>query len=267
MGVVYMLILNFALLAGIIFLLWRYACVIGDVSFIDAFWGFGMVLMAWSSWLFIGMPGGRALLLLCLTSLWGMRLSVHLIRRWRAEGPDARYARIIGGQMEAKRWSWNKSALLMVFALQAPLLFITCLPAQLGIMGQVGAGDIGLLAIIGTFAAGVGIAFETIGDAQLHRFKRDPNNTGKVLDTGLWRYTRHPNYFGDFLTWWGIWLIAAQAGMWVALASIIGPIFLSFTLMKWSGAPLLERGLKKRRTGYEDYIRRTSGFFPWPPRS
>jgi steroid 5-alpha reductase family enzyme len=112
----------------------------------------------------------------------------------------------------------------------------------------------------------VGIGFETIGDAQLDRFRKDPANKGKVLDTGLWRYTRHPNYFGDALTWWGLWLIAADIGPWIALASVIGPLFLTFTLTKWSGKALLEKGLHKTRPDYAAYVQRTSGFIPWPPK-
>ncbi|KAB2848132.1 MAG: DUF1295 domain-containing protein, partial [Sphingopyxis terrae] len=103
--------------------------------------------------------------------------------------------------------------------------------------------------------------------AQLDAFRKNPANKGKVLDTGLWRYTRHPNYFGDALTWWGIWLIAADIGLWAAVASVIGPVFLTFTLTRWSGKALLEKGLHKTRPGYADYVQRTSGFFPWPPKT
>jgi steroid 5-alpha reductase family enzyme len=258
--------INLAILIAAIIVLWAVAVRIRDVSFIDAFWGFGMVLMALASWLHAGPPTPRGNMILALTALWGLRLALHLFTRWRAEGEDARYKRIIGGVMEAKGWSWPKTALIMVFAMQAPLLFITCLPAQIGIIASYGNGEIGLLAWIGAIVALAGIMFETIGDAQLKAFKANPDNKGKVLDTGLWRYTRHPNYFGDFTTWWGIWIMAADAGWGVAAATIIGPLFLSFTLMRWSGGPLLERGMKKTRPGYQDYVARTSGFFPWPPK-
>ena len=110
------------------------------------------------------------------------------------------------------------------------------------------------------------MTFETVGDAQLKAFRADPASKGKVLDTGLWRYTRHPNYFGDACAWWGIWLAAAEAGPMIALASLPGPLFLTFTLTKWSGKPLLEKGLAKSRPGYADYVARTSGFLPWPPK-
>lgn len=266
---VIVLAINFAALVGVILLLWRTAVAIRDVSFIDAFWAFGMLLLAWSAAIQAGFGGLRTQLILVLTTLWGLRLAVHLFLRWRATGEDPRYVRIIARTMETKGWSWGKTALLSVFLTQAPLLFLTCLPAQLGIWASASfpPATVGWLAKIGMFAALAGIAFETIGDLQLNAFRGDPANKGKVLDTGLWRYTRHPNYFGDALTWWGIWLVAADAGWEIAAASVIGPIFLTFTLTRWSGKALLEKGLHKTRPGYADYVQRTSGFIPWPPKA
>ena len=265
-GALTMLGVNLAVLMVAILLLWLYAVKIRDVSFIDAFWAFGMVILAWASYFQIDGDGRRAVVLLALTSLWGLRLAFHLFTRWRREGEDPRYKKIIGYAMESKGWGWNKTALLAVFLTQAPLLFITALPAQLGIWASEGGRTImGPIAWLGIAIALTGILFETIGDAQLKSFRSNPVNKGKVLDTGLWRYTRHPNYFGDACTWWGIWLVAAEAGP-LGWISIIGPIFLTFTLTRWSGKPLLEKGLKKSRPGYADYVERTSGFFPWPPR-
>jgi steroid 5-alpha reductase family enzyme len=259
--------LNLLGLLAVILVLWRYACAIRDASFIDAFWAFGMVLLALGTVLQVGTGGQRGLLLFALTALWGLRLSWHLYVRWRAHGEDPRYIKIIGSPMEKNGWSWERTALQVVFLLQMPLLFITCLPAQIGIYASAqDGGVIGPLAIVGAVVALIGIGFETIGDAQLKAFRADPANKGKVLDTGLWRYTRHPNYFGDAATWWGLWLIAADAGLLVALASVIGPVFLTFTLTRWSGKALLEKGLKKTRPEYLAYIERTSGFFPWPPK-
>ena len=259
-------LINLAVLMTAIVGLWLYAVKIRDVSFIDAFWGFGMVILAWASWVQIGDGGRRATVLLALTSLWGVRLALHLLTRWRREGEDPRYAKILGHAMERKGWSWAKTALLSVFLTQAPLLFITALPAQLGMWASEGSGAImGPIAWAGVAIALIGIAFESIGDAQLKAFRADPANKGKVLDSGLWRYTRHPNYFGDACTWWGIWLVAAETGP-AGWFSIIGPIFLTFTLTRWSGKPLLEKGLKKSRPGYAEYVARTSGFFPWPPK-
>ena len=261
-----LLVINAGVLLAAILMLWAYSVRIRDVSFIDAFWPFGMVLLAWICWAQSIAPGARSYLLLGLTTLWGLRLAWHLWTRWRAQGEDPRYAKIIGNIVAKKGWSWSKIALLSVFLTQAPLLFITCLPAQLGIWASDGGRTVlGPLAALGAVIALIGITFESIGDWQLDRFCANPANKGKVLDTGLWRYTRHPNYFGDACTWWGIWLVAAETCQpgWI---SIIGPIFLTFTLTKWSGKPLLERGMKKTRPEYADYVARTSGFFPWPPK-
>ncbi|HEV7311822.1 DUF1295 domain-containing protein [Sphingopyxis sp.] len=260
---------NFAGLIGVILILWGISVVIRDVSFIDAFWAFGMVLLAWGTAWQVGVEAPHTKLLLGLTTLWGLRLAIHLTIRWASHGEDPRYKKILAHTMEAKKWGWAKAALLTVFLTQAPLLFITCLPAQIGIWASASdpAAGVGIVGWIGAAAALAGIAFESIGDAQLDRFRKDPANRGKVLDTGLWRYTRHPNYFGDALTWWGIWLVVLDLGWAPALASVIGPVFLTFTLTRWSGKALLEKGLHKTRPQYADYVARTSGFIPWPPKT
>lgn len=256
--------LNFALLIVIMVILWGISIRIRDVSFIDAFWAYGMAIMASASFVQTEAPGSLAYLIWALTALWGIRLGTHLLLRWRKDGMDPRYKKIIGHAMEKQRMSFARAALLKAWLMQIPLLFMVCLPAQLGIL-LAGAEAPGAIANLGASIALIGIAFETIGDMQLKAFRNNPANHGKVLDTGLWKYTRHPNYFGDFCAWWGIWLIALQAG-WPVWIAVIGPLFLSFTLMKWSGAPLLEKSLKKNRPDYVDYIQRTSEFFPMPPK-
>jgi steroid 5-alpha reductase family enzyme len=258
----HILIVNFALVALLMTVLWGWAAAIKDVSFIDAFWAYGMVLVALATFFISGGDPERKLALTGLTCLWGLRLGTHLFRRWRKSGIDPRYAKILGHAMETKGWSFPRASFQMVFAMQAVLLFVVCLPVQLG---QVATTPLGLTWVgwTGVVIALTGIAFETIGDAQLNAHRANPMMKGRVLDTGLWRFTRHPNYFGDACTWWGIWLIAAETtiGLW----AIIGPILLTWLLTRLSGVPMLERSLKKTRPGYEDYVRRTSGFFPWPP--
>lgn len=247
-------------------LLWMVAVRIRDVSFIDAVWAYGMVGLAWFSVARAGGPaalGAHGIALVALTTLWGVRLGTHLILRWRRLGRDPRYDRILGGAMERKGWSFATAALIMVFLMQGPLLWWVSLPAQAGILERPMA-PLNVLGWLGVALALAGILFETVGDAQLEAFRKDPANAGQVMDRGLWRYTRHPNYFGDALTWWGIYLVAADSG--TAAWTILSPVFLTWTLMKWSGAALLERGLKKSRPGYDEYIRRTSGFFPLPPK-
>ncbi len=255
---------NFALLIGIMLILWLISVRIRDVSFIDSFWAYGMAIMASASIMQVEQPGTLAWVIWALTALWGIRLGTHLFLRWRREGVDPRYRRILGNAMDKQGMSFAMAALLKAWALQMPLLFLVCLPAQLGIL-LAGADTLGPFAVAGGAIALIGIAFETVADLQLKAFRANPANQGKVLDTGLWKYTRHPNYFGDFLAWWGIWLAAAQVG-WPVWIAVVGPVFLSFTLMKWSGAPMLEKALVRNRPDYADYIARTSGFFPWPPK-
>ncbi|QTD55623.1 DUF1295 domain-containing protein [Parasphingorhabdus cellanae] len=256
---------NFILLVGIMIILWLISVRIRDVSFIDSFWAYGMAILAGASIVQAGNTGWLGWTIFGLTVTWGVRLGTHLLLRWRKEGEDPRYAKIISTAMKKKGWSFAKTALIKVWVLQIPLLFMVCLPAQIGIFLAENQ-DLSPVAIIGLVLAMIGITFETIGDAQLRTFKSNPDNKGKVLDTGLWRYTRHPNYFGDFCTWWGIWLVAAQVG-WPVWLAVVGPLFLSFTLTKWSGAPMLEHSLRKNRPNYVDYIERTSGFFPMPPKT
>jgi steroid 5-alpha reductase family enzyme len=258
------LLANAGILLALVLLLWLVSVQLGDVSFIDAFWGAGMGVMAITSFAQTPKPGDLALVLLIMTTVWGFRLGLHLFLRWRQDGEDARYEKMLRRDREKGRFAI--AALTKVFLGQAVLLFITCLPAQLGILSGAYEKPMTGLAWIGLAVFAVGIFFEVVGDWQLKRFKADPAHVGEVMDKGLWRYTRHPNYFGDACVWWGIWLAAASLGLDVALWSVAGPIFLTFTLTKWSGAPLLEGGMKKRRPKYAEYIERTSGFIPMPPK-
>jgi steroid 5-alpha reductase family enzyme len=258
------LAITLAAVVGLMALCWLYSTRIGDVSLIDAIWAFGMVYAVAIAAALNGGPAGPAGgLLIGLVALWGLRLGTHLLARWRRLGRDPRYERILGHAMEQQGMSFAKAAWWRAFGLQGPLLWAVSLPAQAGIITDTGAP----LPVWGWAGVGIalfGIAFETIGDAQLEAFRKNPAMKGKVLDTGLWRYTRHPNYFGDFTAWWGIFIVALAAG--TPWWTVVGPLFLSFTLTRWSGAPMLEKGLQKQRPGYADYIRRTSGFFPLPPR-
>ena len=258
------LVLTLAAVVGLMALCWRYSVAIGDVSFIDAVWAYGMVYaVAVAAALNGGLAGPAGWILFGLVCLWGLRLGTHLLLRWRRLGRDPRYEKIIGNAVDKQGMSFAKAAWWRAFGMQGPLLWGVSLPAQAGILADDGAALPGW-GLIGAALALIGIAFETIGDAQLETFRIDPASKGQVMDKGLWRYTRHPNYFGDFCAWWGIFIvgIAAGAPWW----TIIGPLFLSFTLTRWSGAPMLEQSLKKHRPGYEDYIRRTSGFVPLPPK-
>lgn len=260
------LLTNAAMLVGIVLILWVISLQLNDVSFVDSFWGAGMGLMAVASYVQSPSRGLVATLLLAMTAAWGFRLGIYLLRRWWREGEDQRYERILRKDREKGRFAI--AALTKVWLGQAVLLFLVSSPAQVGILAAGAMDTLAPLAWAGMALYAIGIFFEWTGDWQLAQFKADPKNQGRILDTGLWRYTRHPNYFGDACAWWGIWLVTASVGWEWALYTVAGPIFLTFTLTKWSGAALLEAGMKKKRgDAYADYVRRTSPFFPRPPKN
>ncbi len=250
---------NLLIVMTLMVALWLASIPLRDVSFIDSFWALGMVILAGTTYAMVEGAPQRQQLLVLLTAVWGVRLGLHLLLRWRREGPDRRYVALLA----KAPGNPHLFSLRKVFLTQGPLLWLVTLPVQLGQLDSEPTA-LGTLAMLGAALAVIGILFETVGDWQLARFKADPNNAGAVMDRGLWRYTRHPNYFGDACVWWGLYLVAAEtaSGRW----AVISPIFLTFILIKWSGAALLERRLKRSRPGYTDYIERTSGFFPWPPR-
>jgi steroid 5-alpha reductase family enzyme len=252
------LVLVLVLFAG----LWTLAQMTRDPSFVDAFWAYGITVLAISSFFLADGWEPRRQVITALVAIWGLRLGTHLFLRWRADGADPRYEALLASARKQRSWPFWKTTALFVFLPQAGLLWITALPAQLGQIDP--TPGFGLLACAGLALAVFGIAFETVADTQLAVFRRKPGNAGKVMDQGVWGWSRHPNYFGEAVTWWGIWLIAAETTP--GLFALAGPVFVTFTLTRWSGAPMLEKGLKKRREGYDDYIARTSGFIPWPPK-
>jgi steroid 5-alpha reductase family enzyme len=261
MEIVRLLAVNFAISLALFVLLWLVNLRTRDPSFIDGWWPLGMVVTAWASFAAVGHGAARGLLLTALCTAWGLRLGLYLLWRWRKHGPDRRYVTMMAKARSERGWSYALASLLLVFALQLPLQFMVSLPVQIG---QIGQGPIGPLAIAGAVLAAIGIGFESVGDFQLAAFKANPANAGKVMQTGLWRYTRHPNYFGDACVWWGLWLIAAETP--IGAATVVGPILITFLLTRFSGVPTVEGRLRRTRPDYEAYVRRTSGFVPAPPR-
>lgn len=243
-------------LGAVLIALWAISILIGRVSFIDAFWGVGFVVVAWAAASKATELGSMQMVVLALVTLWGLRLGLYLLRRFLRDGEDNRYVRMTKGKDGASRHIFT---LWFVFGLQGLLMLAISAPLVSAVAQPPAPLDIFAYAGIGLWA--VGAFFEWVGDLQLSKFKADPASEGKVLDTGLWAWTRHPNYFGDTCVWWGIWLVGHD------LTVIFAPALMTFLLMKWSGVPLLEKGLKKRRPGYEDYIKRTSSFFPRPPKA
>jgi steroid 5-alpha reductase family enzyme len=258
-----LLVLNASLLAACLFALWLLSLKLQDVSFVDGWWALGIVTLALATYFETASHSVPATLLLALTTIWGFRLGLYLLWRWRRGGPDPRYQAILKSAASRRGWSFAKTAGLQVFALQGVLQFIVALPVQLGEAAQ-GRAPLGALSIGGAALAAFGIIFESIGDWQLVRFRGDPANTGRVLDTGFWRYTRHPNYFGDVCVWWGLYAIAADTGL--GAWSFFSPVLVTILLTRVSGVPMLESQLRKKRPGYAEYVARTSGFIPWLPK-
>lgn len=224
----------------------------------DVAWGLGFVLAVEVAILAgDGFAFDRSLLVLALIAVWGTRLSWHIFRRNCAKPEDSRY--------RAWRDSWGKNfwwrSLLQIFALQGALLIAVASPAI--IVAATRGGDFGWLDALGALIWLVGFTFEAVGDAQLRRYLReDKAKRAKVLDRGLWRYTRHPNYFGEVTQWWGIWVIALSAPFgWLG---IVGPLTITFLILKVSGIPMLERSLAGN-PAFEAYKKKTSAFFPLPP--
>jgi steroid 5-alpha reductase family enzyme len=229
---------------------------------IDVVWGLAFAIIAVTTLIASTGQGDdwRRWLITALTCVWGLRLAGHIFLRNHGTEEDPRYVAI----MTSAKGNPTTHMIRKVYVPQAVIAWIVSLPVQLG---QYGFAD-GLLSVVvtglGVLSWAVGFFFETVGDAQLARFKADPASKGKVMDTGLWRYTRHPNYFGDAAVWWGLTLLALHH-----LAGLIGLIsaaLMTWLLAKGTGAALLERTIGRRRPEYADYVRRTSGFLPLPPK-
>lgn len=245
-------------IAGCMVSLWLLSLKLRDASIVDIFWGSGFVIVAWVTFFHAGGGTTRALLVPALVSAWGLRLSAYLLWRNHGRGEDPRYV-----AMRARHGAkWPLRSLFIVFGLQGALMWLISLPVQHAVRASAPA-ELGALDWLGVALVVVGVFFEATGDWQLARFKANPANKGKVMDQGLWRYTRHPNYFGDFVTWWGLFCFAAAVGSWW---TVVGPIVMSTLLMRVSGVPLTEKGMRGR-PGFDEYLRRTSSFFPRPPRA
>ncbi len=239
------------LITGLVTLCWLASLARRDASLVDRIWGMGFVLLVLHHAASAATVDG---LLLVLVVLWGVRLSWHITRRNWGHGEDPRYAAMRA--RNGARWWWQ--SFFTVFLLQGVLMLLIGLP-----LAAIASPGASWGRMLGTLLWAIGFAFEAGGDWQLSRFRADPANRGRVLDTGFWRYTRHPNYFGDALQWWGFWCFAAGAGLWW---TVLSPIVMTLLLLKVSGVTLLESALVESKPGYRDYVRRTSAFVPWPPK-
>jgi steroid 5-alpha reductase family enzyme len=248
------LVLTLALMAA----LWVVSLALRDVSIVDVFWGIGFVVIAGATFLQTGPATPRKLLLFGLTTLWGLRLAVYLGRRKFGTPEDHRY-QSLRARIGPRFWLIS---LVLVFGLQGVVMNVVALPI---VLGQLDAASLGGLDAVGVLLWGIGFVFESVGDWQLARFKAQARGEGDVLDRGLWRYTRHPNYFGDFMVWWGLYVVSLGSGG--AWWTIVSPLLMSYLLLRVSGVTMLEDSLRARKPAYADYVARTSAFFPWPPRA
>lgn len=228
-----------------------------DASIVDMFWGAGFVVVVWFAQVIQRAPSGVEWLLPVLVTLWGGRLTLHLTARNFGEPEDFRYVEM--------RDKWGSAfpivSLFTVYILQGAVMWVVSLPLQVTPSGK----PLVVPLVAGCLLWAVGLFFETVGDLQLTTFRSQAGNQGQVLDTGLWRYTRHPNYFGDTLVWWGLYLVSA--GLTHQWWTWIGPAIMTIFLLRISGVSLLERSLTKSKPEYAAYQARTSAFFPLPPRS
>jgi steroid 5-alpha reductase family enzyme len=236
---------------------WLFSVVRQNVTIVDSLWALFFLLAALTTAALTSQPGPRASLIIVLVAIWAVRLSGYLTWRNWGKPEDHRYQAI----RQRNEPGFAFKSLYLVFALQAVLAWIIAAPLAASISSP---APLGLLDYAGFALWAFGFLFETIGDWQLARFKANPDNHGKVMDRGLWRFTRHPNYFGEACLWWGYWLIAVSAGGWWTL---FAPLLMSVLLLKVSGVALLEKDIGARRPAYRDYIARTNAFFPGPRRT
>ena len=244
---------------GMMTALWPFSVRLRDVSIVDILWAPAFAVLAWSYVIAAPLLGTRAWIALALVTVWALRLGSHIWARWLRLGhEDYRYAEI----RRRNGPNFSLTSLFWIFWLQALLLWVISWPLQAALSGAraIGAWDIVAIMLVAS-----GVLLEAVADAQLTRFRADSGNRGRVLDSGVWAWSRHPNYFGDFLIWWGFFALGIAAGG--AWWTILGPIAMSALLIHYSGAGLMEDTIKDRRPGYADYVRRTSIFVPWPPRA
>jgi steroid 5-alpha reductase family enzyme len=247
------------IILGLMTALWIVSLILRNSSIVDIFWGTGFVI---ANWVYFALtPNGfpaRKWLIVTLVTIWGLRLSLYILWRNWGKGEDFRYQK--WREEAGKKWWWR--SFFKVFLLQGLLLWIISAPL---LAAQISAtpAKLTVLDFVAIPVWAIGFFFEAVGDWQMARFKANPANKGQVLRTGVWRYTRHPNYFGDATQWWAYYLVAlAGGGFW----TIFSPILMTTLLLRVSGVALLEKSLKETKPKYKEYVETTSAFIPWFPR-
>ena len=239
--------------------LWVISVFIKNVSIVDLFWGLGFVVTGWFYYFNTEGLEPRKLVLMIMVTIWGLRLSGYLTWRNAGKGEDFRYKQFRKNYGEKRYW-WI--SFFQTFLLQGVLMWLISVPL-LGAQYQSGNSHLGVIDFAGIVLWIIGIAFESGGDFQLARFKADPSNKGKVLDSGFWKFSRHPNYFGDAAVWWGYGLLSIAAG---SFLPALGSLLMTALIIKVSGVALLEKSLVSDKPGYREYVERTSAFIPWFPK-
>ena len=252
------LVINFFAVVIMMLAGWIVSLITRNVTIVDSLWGLGFVLIAWLTYALSDGFFGRKILICILVTIWGLRLAIHLTRRNHGKEEDSRYAE---WRKRSGRRFWLVS-LFKVFLLQAVFLWAIALTLQWGQLARHPAGFTPL-DYSGAILWIIGFIFEAVSDRQLARFKSDPASKGRVMDKGLWAWSRHPNYFGENLMWWGIFLITLSTPN--AVWTIVSPILITVVLLKMTGIPLMEKYIVHSKPGYRAYIARTSAFFPWFP--
>jgi steroid 5-alpha reductase family enzyme len=228
-----------------------------DNSIVDIAWGLGFILVAWLTLLIGNGSGPRRFLVTTLVTIWGLRLAVHIFVRKRGRGEDFRYAK---WRRDWGRWFVPRSY-FQIFMLQG--IFLLIISYGVVLVNSSVARGLRALDLAGAAVWAAGFLFEAVGDAQLERFKKRPENSGRIMTTGLWRFTRHPNYFGEAAMWWGIFLIGVSVP--AGWTGVVSPIMITFLLLRVSGVTMLEKKYEGN-SAFAEYARRTSAFFPLPPR-
>jgi steroid 5-alpha reductase family enzyme len=251
-------LLAFAAIMLMMTILWLISIWIKNVSIVDIFWGFGFVVAGVIYFLFTEGFETRKILLTFMVAIWGLRLSIYLAWRNIGKAEDFRYQKFRKDFGEDRYWWYS---FFSVFLLQGVLMWLISAP----LLGAQFYPDdsLGILDFIGIAIWTIGFIFEAGGDMQLARFKANPANKGKVLNTGFWHYTRHPNYFGDAAVWLGYALICISAGSYIP---VLGSVLMTALIIKVSGVALLEKTLNTSKPGYQEYVRKTSAFIPWFPK-
>lgn len=256
-----MLLLSAVILLAFAVVQWVISLAARDASIADRFWGLGFILVCVAGLRTVDPVTPHKVLLAGLVFLWGARLAIYITWRNWETGEDYRYRAMRAHH--GARFAWI--SFFTVFLLQGFLTWFIALPIQITLMAEDAVPAETALVMAGTLVFGAGLFIEALGDWQLARFKANPENAGKVMDQGLWRYTRHPNYFGEAVVWWGLFLVALPAPN--VGFTILSPIVMTLLLLKVSGVPLLEKRMAETRPAYQEYARKTPAFFPWRPRA